>query len=198
MRGRSGRAPPVRAVAMGSTVTIRLNRAVSFPDRYVLLGARTAEGFGRVRLETAQALQNSARLTEKREAAPPALTQEETRQIGWFIQALARENSSTAQMQANAAYADLAPALTGKGSSASFIGRLMLMAEQAETPQALKALFDSIKSKDADSGQKKREIANALYARVEAAGALWQPFALTVLRRAKYDLKTAKGGGENE
>ena len=195
---RNLRASPVRAVAMGSTVTIRLSRAVSFPDRYVLLGARTAEGFGRVRLETAQALQNSARLTKKSEAAPPALTQEETRRIGWFIQALARENISTAQMQANAAYADLAPALTGKGSSASFIGRLMLMAEQAETPQALKALFDSIKSKDADSGQKKREIANALYARVEAAGALWQPFALTVLRRAKYDLKTAKGGGENE
>ena len=184
---------PVRAMLMGSTITVIVPQAVTLPG-FTRVGARQAEGFGCVRLQSPEALaQERHNKRDDAERKPDLdLTAEEKNAILWFVDALGQEKTGWAQALGREVYGKIGGKLTGDRNSASFVGRLMLMTKEAQSLPDLEGRIASIR----DDGKKgtAKELLSAVREKLRPHDAegnmdVVKICMMTALRLAKYDLK---------
>ena len=187
---RNMRSVPDRAMIMGSTVTVKLSGGGAEALKLktpLTIGERRTEGFGRVRLASARALADESVRADPLPVGPARPDDVTAQPIGWFRDALRREQAFAAQDEGYRLFSELGSGLVSRDSSSSFIGRLMMMAEESDSWDNLAGRVSSIKN-----AKKKDLAANAVirvrgkYAADFDAG---KACLMTVLRLAKYGMK---------
>lgn len=172
---------PVNALAMGSTVILTSDEDAEIPAEF-FIGERICEGFGRIRCRTADQIMNIKILSAPAAPAEAPAGSLNTRLTGLF----------TAQDEKREAIRKGIELGSGRGSdkdlTKSFIGRAILMCEQAKDRDDLKRRIDSIKN------ESKREKLTKLYEEA-GNGREWRLRLITALQLMKY---TAREGGTDE
>lgn len=163
---------PVSALAMGSTMMIRAEKDMELPSE-MYIGERISEGFGRIRCRTAEQIRN---LTIHSTPAAPEEKREDnldTRLTGLFTKEEEKREAIRKGIDMST-YRNL-----GKKLNRSFIGRAILMCEQAEDRADLQKRIESIKNKD------KKEALMSLYGEA-GNGPEWKLQLITALQLMKY------------
>ena len=163
---------PVTAFAMGGSIIITVPEEITLPS-IMLVGDRTAEGFGVIRCSTKEQIGSMTLLSEPPESIP---VKDKILSIR-LTAALTADRAGSAAVQKGI---DLEKTC-GKadGMTKSFIGRAILMCEQSETREDMEKRIASV------SDKQKKEALNGLYEKAKGDDE-WRTVMITALRLMKY------------